>query len=170
MGVAEGVDLQRADVGGQEGEVLRGAGEHVPRVQVHEGHEEVQADGRDGADDQVGEDVVSELIGRGIGRDGLEGVGFELDDYDVQGREGGVGHDDRVGDHGGEEHAFCALRPVAHAQYELEADQQDAGVAEDDKDVFADVMAKGVDFGICQASSDEVEGQVEVGQGEESEQ
>ena len=43
MGVAEGVDLQGADVGGEEGEVLRAGGEHVPGVEVEEGHEEVQA-------------------------------------------------------------------------------------------------------------------------------
>ena len=38
VGVAEGVDLERADVGGEEGKVLRGGGEHVPRVEVEEGH------------------------------------------------------------------------------------------------------------------------------------
>ena len=45
VGVAEGVDLQGADVGGKEGEVLGGGGEHVPRVKVEEGHEEVKSDG-----------------------------------------------------------------------------------------------------------------------------
>jgi len=35
----------------------------VPGIQIHERHEEVEADGGDGADDQVGEDVVSEGVG-----------------------------------------------------------------------------------------------------------
>ncbi len=34
----------------------------MPRVQVEEGHEEVQADGRDGADNEIGENVVAELV------------------------------------------------------------------------------------------------------------
>ena len=45
VGVAEGVDLEGADVGGEEGEVLGRGGEHVPGVEVEEGHEEVEADG-----------------------------------------------------------------------------------------------------------------------------
>lgn len=40
--VAEGVDLQRADVGGEEQEIGAGGGEHVPWVEVEEGHEEVE--------------------------------------------------------------------------------------------------------------------------------
>lgn len=46
VGVAEGVDLEGADVRGEQGEVLRGRGEHVPWIQVEEGHEEVKASGR----------------------------------------------------------------------------------------------------------------------------
>ena len=96
VGVAEGVDLQGADVRGQEGEVLGGRGEHVPGVEVEEGHEEVEADGGAGRDDEVGEDVVADHQGSG-------GV-FELRDDDVEGGEGGVGHDDGVDDEAGCEH------------------------------------------------------------------
>ncbi len=45
MGVTERVDLEGADVGGKEGEVLGCGGEHVPGVEVEEGHEEVEANG-----------------------------------------------------------------------------------------------------------------------------
>ena len=44
VGVAEGVDLQSADVGWEEGEVLRRGGEHVPGVEVEEGGVEVKSD------------------------------------------------------------------------------------------------------------------------------
>lgn len=100
VGVAEGVDLQGADVGGEEGEVLRRGGEHVPGVEVEEGHEEVEADGGSGGDDEVGEDVVAEFEG-GVG-------GSELGDDDVEGGEGGVGHYDGVDDYAGHEHSFRA--------------------------------------------------------------
>lgn len=43
--VAEGVNLEGADVGGEQGEVLGGGGEHVPWVEVEEGHEKVEAYG-----------------------------------------------------------------------------------------------------------------------------
>lgn len=98
--IAEGVDLERADVGGQEGKVLGGGGEHVPGIKVDEGHEEVETDGGADADDQVGEDVVADSEG---------GAGVaQLDDDDVDGAEKRVGHDDGVDDHGGEEHFFSA--------------------------------------------------------------
>lgn len=42
VGVAESVDLERADVTGEEGKVGCGTGEHVPRIEVEEGHEEVK--------------------------------------------------------------------------------------------------------------------------------
>ena len=45
VGVAESVDLQGADVGGEEGKVLRARGEHMPGIKVQEGHEEVDAKG-----------------------------------------------------------------------------------------------------------------------------
>ena len=32
----------------------------MPGVQIHEGHEEVEADGGSGGDDEVGEDVVAD--------------------------------------------------------------------------------------------------------------
>lgn len=96
VGVAEGVHLEGADVGGQEGEVLGGGGEHVPGVEIEEGHEEVETDGGSSGYDEVGEKIIAEFkAGGGC---------FQLEDYDVQGREGGVGHDDRVDDDAGHEH------------------------------------------------------------------
>lgn len=154
VGVAEGVDLQRADVRGEEGEVLRGRGEHVPGIEVEEGHEEVEADGGGGGDDEVGEEVVAQFQGGG--------GEAELQDDDVQGGEGGVGHYHGVDDQGGHEHFLGALRAVAHREDELRADEEDAGEAEDDEDVEADAVAEGVEFGVGEGAGDEVEGEVEV--------
>ena len=94
--VAEGVHLQRADVRRQQGEVLRRRGEHVPRVQVQERHEEVQPQRRARGYDQVREDVVAQ-------REARAGVS-ELHDDDVEGSEGRVRHDHRVHGHAGHEH------------------------------------------------------------------
>ena len=66
MRVAEGVDLQGADVGGQQHEVGGRGGEHVPGVEVQEGHEEVDADCGTRRDDEVGEDVVAEVETCGV--------------------------------------------------------------------------------------------------------
>lgn len=43
VGVAEGVNLQGADVRGEKGKILGGRSEHVPGVQVEERHEEIKA-------------------------------------------------------------------------------------------------------------------------------
>ena len=43
MGVAEGVDLEGADVAREEEEVLDGGGNHVPWVEVEYGRVEVEA-------------------------------------------------------------------------------------------------------------------------------
>ena len=59
MGVAEGVDLEGADVGGKEEEVLCCRGEHMPGVKIEERHEEVEPHCRGGGDDKVGEDVIA---------------------------------------------------------------------------------------------------------------
>ena len=119
----------------------------MPWVEVEEGHEEVEADGRDGGDDQVCEDVVTEFVGA-LSAGGLDGVRFELDRDDVDGGEGGVRHDDAVGDHGGEVHFSSTLWSVAHAEDELQADEEDTDVPQDDEDVEADIVAEGVDFGV----------------------
>ena len=58
----------------------------MPGVEVEEGHEEVEADGGAGGDDEVGEDVVAQVEG--------DGGGFELGDDDVDRGEDGVDHDD----------------------------------------------------------------------------
>ena len=93
MGVAEGVDLQRADIGGEEGEVLRGGGEHVPGVEVEEGGVEIQSDSGSEGYREVGEDVVPE-------RNTICVFTGELADDDVDRGESGVDHDDAVDDHG----------------------------------------------------------------------
>ena len=98
--VAEGVDLQGADVRGQQREVLRGRGEHVPRVEVEEGHEEIEADGGGGGDDEVGEDVVAQ-VERGFGA-------LQLRHDDVERGEGRICHNHRVDDQTGHEHSFGA--------------------------------------------------------------
>lgn len=72
----------------------------MPGVEIEEGHEEVQADGRGGGDDEIGEDVVADGDGSFI----IAGVRGELEDDDVEGAEGGVGHYYRVDNHGREEH------------------------------------------------------------------
>lgn len=102
VSVAKGVDLEGADVGGEEGEVLGRGGKHVPGVKVEEGHEEVEADGGGGGDDEVGEEVVAKFE--------VCGWSFELQDYDVEGCEGGVGHYDGVDDYAGHKHPFGAVR------------------------------------------------------------
>lgn len=89
MGVAEGVDLEGADVGGQKNKVLDGGGEHVPRVEVEKGHEEVETEGTSHGDDQVGEDVVSQVKVRVV----FVGVfGFDLANDDEDCCECGVDH------------------------------------------------------------------------------
>lgn len=59
MGVAEGVDLEGTDVGGEEEEVLCCRGEHVPGVKVEERHEEVEPHSSGCRDHKVGENVIS---------------------------------------------------------------------------------------------------------------
>ena len=88
--VAEGIDLECADVRGEKREVLSAGGEHVPWVEVDKGHEEVNAYGRACGDDQVGEDIVAKV----------EGCcwTFELDNDDIYGREDCVGHNYRIYD------------------------------------------------------------------------
>ena len=60
VGVAKGVDLEGADIRGEEGKILACGGEHMPWIKIKEGHEEIEADCRARGDDKVGEDVVAE--------------------------------------------------------------------------------------------------------------
>ena len=98
VSVAEGVDLEGADVGWEKGEVLSRGGEHVPRVKVQEGHEEVKTDGRASRHDKISEDVITEDE-RGV-------WAFELCNDYVESGESSVGHDHRVDDQTGHEHSF----------------------------------------------------------------
>lgn len=45
MGVTKCIHLKCADVRGEQEEVLRGGGEHMPRIQIQEGHEEIETNG-----------------------------------------------------------------------------------------------------------------------------
>jgi len=60
VSVAEGINLECADIRGEEGKVLGCGGEHMPWIKVEEGHEEVETHGRARGDDKVGEDVVAD--------------------------------------------------------------------------------------------------------------
>ncbi len=62
----------------------------MPGIEIEERHEEVEADGRENGDDEVGEDVVTE-------RDRFVIVEFAVDDVDSA--EGIVGHDYSVDNH-----------------------------------------------------------------------
>lgn len=79
----------------------------MPGVEVEEGHDEVEADGGGGGDDEVGEEVVAEFEACRWR--------FELEDYDVEGREGGVRHYDRVDDYTGHEHSLGSRRAAARS-------------------------------------------------------
>ena len=62
----------------------------MPGIEVEEGHEIIEANGRAGGDDEVGEDVVAE-------DEGGSWV-FELGDDDEEGGEGGICHNNGVDD------------------------------------------------------------------------
>lgn len=162
MRVTEGIDLQGADVGGEECEVLGGRGEHVPRVEVEEGGVEVQPDGGGEGHGEVGEDVVAKGNAFGI----LVG---ELAYNDINGCECRINHDNTVDDHGCEIQLLCSLRSVTHTQNKLGRDTKDTNIFEEEEYVFSDIVAEGVDRRVCQRAGDEVEGEVEVGEGEEGE-
>jgi len=82
--IAECVDLKGADVGREKEEVLAGGGDHVPGIEVEDGHEEVESNCGGHGDDEVGEDVVSERNFR---------VGCQLTNHDIDTGKGVVCHD-----------------------------------------------------------------------------
>ena len=96
MGIAESVYLQRTYIRWKEGKVLSGRGEHVPRIEIKEGHEEIDSDCRPSGDDEVGEDVVAKMKG-----------GFwvsELDNNNVDGRKDRIRHNYRIANKTAHEH------------------------------------------------------------------
>ena len=95
---------------------------------------------------------------------------FELVDNNVERGEGGIRHDHAVADQCGHVHPLRALGAIAHAEDKLQTNEKYAGIPHDDKDVQSDVVAERVDSWVGQAAGDEVEGEVEVGEGEEGEQ
>ena len=113
--VTKGVDLEGTDVGGEEDEVLCRRGEHVPGIEIEEGHEEVESYGGGGGYDHVCENVVAELEGFGVVR--------ELTDDDKECGKCGVRHDDTIDDHGGKIESLGSLWSVAHREDELRADE-----------------------------------------------
>lgn len=92
----------------------------MPRIQVHEGHEEVETNRRPHRDNKVGEDISPYCLW-------CFWI-FELDDDDVEGGEGSVRHDDTVHDHTPKEHLLGSLGSITHRQDELHADEQGACV------------------------------------------
>jgi hypothetical protein len=62
------------------------------------------------------------------------------------------------------------LGPIAQRQNELRGNEERTDVAQDGEYDAADVVPKGIDSRISQATGDEVEGEVEVGEGEEGEE
>jgi hypothetical protein len=58
------------------------------------------------------------------------------------------------------------LGPVAHAEDELGANEEDERVAEEDEKVEAYIVSERIDSGVGERASYEVEGQVEIGEGE----
>mgnify|MGYP007031667308 CR=1 FL=1 len=106
MRVADGVDLQRADVRRQEDQVLQEGGEHAPGVEIHKGHDEAGANGRYCGHDDVNKDVIAQHQVWIV-------LKTELADDDVDASENGPRHDDGVDDHGRDVHLFGALGSIA---------------------------------------------------------
>ena len=135
----------------------------MPWVEVEKGHHEVETDGRAGADDQVGEEIVAHLQVVGF---------FELFDDDEDGAECRVCHYYAVDEHGAEEHLLRSLWTIAHGENELHGDEEDACVSKDVEDVFAeiDLATSRVECRIGERASDEVKGEVEVAERKPGEQ
>src|SRR4051812_43257245 len=95
---------------------------------------------------------------------------FELDDDDVNRRKRRVHHYYRVGDHAAHVQFLGALWSITEGEDKLEGYEEDGDVSEDGEDVFTHIVAERVDFGICKGASNEVEGEIEVGKGEEGEE
>ena len=100
VGVAESIHLQRADVRRKKSKILSGRGEHVPRVEVEERHEEVDADCGASGDNQIGKDVVAK-VERGFWV-------FQLQDHDVDRCEYCVCHDYGIADKAAHEHLLSS--------------------------------------------------------------
>ena len=64
----------------------------MPRIKIQERHQKVQSDGGGEGNDEVRENVVTDLES--------PGVLLQLVDYDVQAGEGVVGHDYGIDYHG----------------------------------------------------------------------
>ena len=151
--VAKRVYLKSADVRREEREVLAGRREHVPRIQIDEGHEEVKANSGTRRNDEVGEDIVADADGCLV---------CKLSDDNVERGKCRVGHDDAEDDHAAQEHFLGALRPVAHGEDELHANEEDAGISQDNEDDIANAVAERVKLWIGERAGDKVESEVEV--------
>ena len=93
----------------------------MPRIEVHERHEEVKTDGRRGGDDQIGEDIVADLLW-------LTRIP-QLRDDNVYGCKSCVCHDDAVSRHTRQEHFLGSLWSVTHGENELHADEKHNSVS-----------------------------------------
>jgi hypothetical protein len=133
----------------------------VPRIHVHEAHEQVQTDSRADRNDEVGEKVIAnDLWCLGIP---------ELNDNNVDRCEGGVGHDDTVPNHTPQKHLLGSLWPIAHTQDKLHAYQEYARIPQNIEDILPYVVAERIKFGVRERSGDKEKGQVEIGEGEKGE-
>ncbi len=65
---------------------------------------------------------------------------------------------------------MSTLGPIAKREHELRANKKNARKAQDDEEDISDSVAKRINARIRESTSDEIEGQVEVGQGEVREQ
>lgn len=62
------------------------------------------------------------------------------------------------------------MRPIAHAEDELQTYQQDTNIPKDDEDVFSNIVTEWVDSLVRERASNEVESEIEVGEREEGEE
>ena len=61
--VGEGVNVEDVGEGGHEEQVLQEGGEHVPGIEVQEGGDEVETEGRDHGDEDDADTVWTEELG-----------------------------------------------------------------------------------------------------------
>lgn len=93
----------------------------MPWVEIQEAHDEVDADGRDGGDNHVGEDVVAEFdLGTWI---------LECLYHDEERGEGRVCHDETIHNHARQVHLLRALWSITHTENELHTDEQYTSVS-----------------------------------------
>lgn len=138
----------------------------MPWVEVQEGHEEVDPHGGCCGDDEVCEDVISN---RCICCHDGGGLGEGFDD-DVEGGEGRVHHDNRIGSHSCCKHFFGPLGTVTHGENKLSGDKEENEKFEEGEYARAPAATEGVEERVREGTRDKVECEVKVCKGEISEE